>query len=324
MNARSINHVELSLDYFDEILDFLNNQNRAPIVELNVKTQYNTNRFFAKLEHLNPTGSIKDVSVASMIYKELLNNSNKNHFVIPSSGNAGISLAYFCKKYSLMCTIYAPSTISKIKLNYLKKLEANVVICDHNIPPLDKGGWIYEAHQFVNFSLNTLLINQFNNPNNINIHQEITGKMIINHFEKLNIKLDKLFVGIGSGGTFMGISKCLKMYSPWTKIIAVEPVGGILFSKFYGNEINYVDHKIESLSADFIPDNINLNYIDEVFQSTDMEYENACHDLFFNHGIFSGQSSGFVYSSVINYTKSKKIKSENIGFLITDNGYRDL
>lgn len=300
----------------------------TPTIKLDQISSKLENSIFAKLSMLNPTGSIKDLSIAEMISAKIekYNHRKDIEFVLASSGNAGISLAFYCQLLGYKCNIFLPSSVSKIKLEMLTYFGANYFIKDENIESNKPGGWIYESKIYCSeLSSSRVLIDQFSDSNNAKVHYDRTGKEFYQSVKYLNVRLDRIFLGCGSGGTLIGVAKYFKEFSPTTKIVVVDPYGGIFHSKYYGLKSNYESHQIEALSDSFIPDNVeNFAYIDECIQYHDQDYEDYSKEIFSTSGIFSGKTSGFFLGAISNYIRQNKIKNENIGMIITDNGYRNI
>lgn len=300
----------------------------TPIMKLDVISKKLGNSLYAKLSMMNPTGSIKDLSVAEMISAKIEENGNDKNLelVLASSGNAGISLAYYCNLLGLKCHIFMPSSVSKSKIKLLNYFGAKCYIVDENFEATEEGGWIYESKKLQEKSNNSLvLIDQFSDKNNAKVHYERTGKEIFQSLKSEYVTLDKLFLGCGSGGTLMGVAKYFKENSPNTKIIVVDPLGGIFYDEFYGLSSSYESHKVEALSDSFIPDNVfDFKYIDQCIQYHDKDFEKYSKEIFDTSGIFSGKTSGFFLGAIYDYVKKNNLRGENLGMIITDNGYRNI
>ena len=285
------------------------------------------NEIYMKCENENPTGSIKDRSIWYMI-KDIIdfekNEKKEIHFVIASSGNAGISLAYLCQIYGHRCSIFVSKDIEKSKMRILNKLGADVRLCS-GVKSTSLGGWIYESLKFYN-ELNTdnkYYIDQFDNSLNIEAHFDSTAPEIFSFFENQFLQLDYIFLGIGSGGTAAGIQKYIDKYQKLTKIVICDPVGGILFDAYKGNNLNYEDHNIEAISDSFIPRNVtNIHQFSEVIRMEDEILNNGRKQLLFESKILAGDVTSFVYASIIEYIKIHNLKDKHILLLNTEEGFR--
>lgn len=286
------------------------------------KFDISKNKIHIKMENENPTGSVKDRSVWYMVKEKV--KKQGSHFVIASSGNAGISLAFLCKIYKCECTIFVSSQISSSKINILKQLGADIVMCDGEESTKD-GGWIFESWKYFSTLRKTekYYIDQFNNNLNALAHFESTAPEIFEYFSGNNVELDYIFLGIGSGGTAVGIQEYIDFKKLRTKIIICDPYGGIIYDSFYGNPIQYIDHNIESISDSFIPNNIqSLKKFHDVIQGKNSNIANLQTKLFKDTGIFGGEVTSFIYSLVLDYIEDKGIEQKNILLLNTESGIR--
>ena len=286
--------------------------------------KYIQNNIYLKREDYNPTRSIKDRSVWYMI-KQFINNP-KSHFIMASSGNAGVSLAYFCKLYNCKSTIFCPPDAEISKIEKIEKLGSELVICKDS-ESNEEGGWIFESRKFYNENKkqgkNVHYIDQFSNSQNILAHKEGTAKEIFDFFEQNNKKLDYIFIGIGSAGTSEGIRQYISETNQSTKVIVCDPIGGIFYDTFKGNEVVYVDHKIASISDSFIPKNISTmqNYHD-VVQCSDEKVSIGRELLFKNSGIYAGDVTSFVFNCLSEYIEKYDLQDCNFLLINTEEGLR--
>lgn len=285
------------------------------------------NQIYIKCEDENPTGSIKDRSVWYMIKDVIdLNNSDQTsiHFVMASSGNAGISLAYFCQILGNECTIFVSKDIEKSKLRILNKFGAHVRLCAGEKSTFP-GGWVYESIKFYNelTTVNKYYLDQFDNSLNIEAHFDSIAPEIFAFFEKQSEQLDYIFLGIGSGGTAAGIQKYIDKYNLLTKIIVCDPVGGIIYDAYHGNELNYEDHNIEAISDSFIPNNVNnIHQFSEVIRMEDKALIEGRRQLLLDAQILAGDVASFVYANMIEYINNHNLKGKSILLLNTEEGFR--
>lgn len=301
------------------------NIGETPVVKLESDFFSQLGNIYVKLEYLNPTGSIKDRAMYAMLSKYIESyekKSEKLNFVLPSSGNAGISLSYITSRLGHECTIFASSQIAKSKLNLIKYFGGNIQIFDSDIST-EPGGWIYEATAFKENNENTILIDQFNNQENVLIHQNTTSPELANYFSSQDLDLDIIFVGVGSGGTAEGILNFYKSEYPNTKVVALEPVGGVMHGAFYDYNAIYNDHRVEAISDRFVPQNISsVNRYDDVYQYTDSKMEYFQHKLMEKESLFVGEATGFIISAAVDYIRKNNLYEKNVALLATDNGYR--
>jgi len=216
------------------------------------------NNIFIKLEYKNPAGSIKDRPAVYMLNDAY--NKGYKEIVEATSGNTGIALAYYGKYFKITPTIFMPSSYSIERQKIMKLYGANLILVDGGMNDA-----INEAKEYAKKN-NSHFINQFNNKMNEISHLQTTAPEILAQVPRI----DYFVAGVGSGGTLMGIAKRLKPYG--IKIIAVESKNSSpLYNKLYNKNNPIKPHKIQGIGAGFIPDNIDLNYIDEVILVDDEE-----------------------------------------------------
>lgn len=232
----------------------LNSIGNTPLIELKkINELYNLkSKIYAKLEYLNPTGSVKDrtaLGIINDLYTKNLINKNTT-LVIPTSGNMGISLAYVGNKMGLKVIVTMPNNMGVERVELIQSYNASVVLTKK-----EEGmeGAIKVAKEISNKD-NYIFIDQFKNEANVLAHIN-TGKEIYIQ----NNKIDYFINGIGSGGTITGVTKYLKSVNNNIKSIGIEPEESPLITKGYSNT-----HEIFGIGANFIPSILDLSIINEV------------------------------------------------------------
>lgn len=254
----------------------------TPMIKINYLYKNKKKSLFAKLESYNLTGSIKDRIAYYIINKaKTLNELKDNQPIIEAtSGNTGISFASLGAYYKHPVYIFMPDWCSCERVNLMKLYGANVTLVSK-----EDGGFkkcIAMADKLAR-DTDGFRPNQFNNNDNIEAHYLTTGVEIIN-----NLKDISGFVsGIGTGGTLMGIGKRLKEYNPDIKVVALEPKTMAILS---GGELS--NHKIEGIGDDFIPEIVNRDIIDDIYQIDDNDAIKMSQMLGINLGLGVGISSG--------------------------------
>jgi cysteine synthase A len=251
---------------------------------------------FAKLEYLNPGGSVKD-----RIAKQMIDEAEKRGDIKPgytiveaTSGNTGIalSLAGAAKGYKVV--IVVPGTASSERRSIMKHYGAEVVLT----PPEDfVEGAVAKARELAT-QPGWWMPSQFENPDNVAAHREKTGKEILEQVP--GGRVDAFLAGIGTGGTLMGVAEALKAANPRVKIMAVEPVGlRAEAPKEVTKHLSIIKHKVEGIGDGFIPQIVSVDLIDDWMQVCDEDaIETAC-TLAREKGLFVGISSGAnVYASL--------------------------
>ena len=273
----------------------------------------NNANVYAKLEYLNPAGSIKDRVALYMIHDAIKNNLiNENSTIIePTSGNTGIGLCAIAAKMGLKAIIVMPDTMSIERINLMKAYGAEVILTDGK---LGMSGAIKKANELASQIEGSFIPDQFNNKSNPKAHYETTGKEIYND---LDGKVDVLVCGVGTGGTITGIGTYLKEKNPNIKIYAVEPKGSNVLS---GGKAGA--HGLQGIGAGFIPTILDVNLYDDVITITEDEAYKESRLFAKKEGILVGISSGAALAAV------KKIKdnhkNENIVVILPDTGERYL
>lgn len=295
---------------YNNILEMIGN---TPLLYLpNISKKYNNN-IYVKVEGVNPFGSIKDRPSLNMIEKLILENKiNKDTLVIEAtSGNTGIGLSGVCKSKGLKCTIVMPENASVERVKILKAYNANVVLTPKE---LGMSGAIDYANNLCAQNPNSVIVNQFENENNLYAH--------IKTAEEINDDLKSIYAiisTIGTGGTITGIGKFYKEKNIKTKIIGVEPKeSNVITGGKKGS------HSIDGIGAGFIPKILNLDYIDEVLTVESAKVSENLNELVDEEAFFSGFSTSAAFCAVKQLITNHNIKGENIVFISPDFGTKYL
>ena len=270
---------------------------KTPLVQLNKIGAGLPGNIVAKLESFNPCSSVKDRIGLNMIEAAEREGLIKADSIIvePTSGNTGIALAFVCasKGYHLILTM--PDTMSIERRKLLKIFGAKLVLT-----PGSKGmpGAIKKAEELVSENPDYVMLQQFKNPANPEIHRLTTAEEIWNDTDGA---VDILVSGIGTGGTITGVSQVLKERKPEFKTIAVEPVTSAVLS---GS--NPGPHKIQGIGAGFVPDILDTELLDEIIQVSDEDSGKTSRELAQKEGILVGISSGAAVWAAIQVAKRKE------------------
>lgn len=255
----------------------------TPLVRLGRITAPESADIFAKLELLNPSGSVKDRIALAMIEdaeREGLITPGST-IIEPTSGNTGIGLAMVCAVKGYKCIIVMPETMSLERIYTLEAYGAKVILTKG-----DKGmqGAIESAEDLHKKTRNSFIPHQFNNASNPAVHKRTTGAEIL---RQIDGPIDAFVAGVGTGGTITGVGAALKERYPSVRIIAVEPEASAVLS---GKKPGV--HKIQGIGAGFIPQVLDRRIIDEVIPVSDREAFETARRLGAVEGIFCGVSSG--------------------------------
>lgn len=269
---------------------------------------------FAKLEYLNPTGSVKD-RVAKNILLQAWDRGeiHKDSVLIePTSGNTGIGLAAMGKALGLRVIITMPETMSVERQKLIRAYGAEVILTDGA-----KGmkGAIEQAELLAKETPNAFILGQFVNPDNPGAHYLTTGPEIWEDLEQVDI----LIAGVGTGGTISGAGKYLKEKNPKLQIIAVEPSKSPVLTKGYSGS-----HGIQGIGAGFIPKTLDVSCYDRVLDVAD-EDALAMAKLFMEtEGISIGISSGAALFAAVCVARESQNENKNIVVILPDSGDRYL
>lgn len=289
----------------------------TPLLRLNTfeKSTGAKAKLIAKLESFNPSGSVKDRIALAMVEDAEKNGTLQPNSVIiePTSGNTGIGLAFVStiKNYRLILTM--PETMSLERRNLLKALGAELVLT-----PGASGmkGAIAKAEELQSEIPNAVILQQFENQANPQIHYKTTGEEI---WRDTDGKVDIFVSGVGTGGTVSGAGKRLKELNPNVVVVAVEPADSPVLSG--GNSGS---HKIQGIGAGFIPGTYNANVVDRVVTVTNDEAIRTSRLLSSTEGLLVGISSGAAVYAALQLSKEVGNEGKNIVVILPDTGERYL
>lgn len=269
----------------------------------------------AKLEFFNPLSSVKDRIALSMVEAaEASGKINKDSVLVePTSGNTGIALAFVCAAKGYKLTLTMPESMSVERRKMLKILGANL-----ELTPAAKGmrGAIEKAEEIVASNNNALLLQQFKNPANPEIHRKTTAFEIWND---TNGAVDVFVTGVGTGGTVTGVAQVLKEKKQSVRIVAVEPEDSPVLS---GGKPG--PHKIQGIGAGFIPDILQRNLIDEVLTIGNETAFAMARKVAKLEGIPVGISSGATIAAALEIAKRPENKGKTVVVIVASTAERYL
>ena len=293
------------------IIDLVGHTPTVELVRLEKKYGLKA-RLCAKLEYFNPAGSAKDRIAKAMILDAISKGKIDRDSVIiePTSGNTGIGLAFVCGTFGMRTILTMPDTMSKERQDLLKAYGAEIILTDGK---LGMKGAIDKANELAASIPNSYIPGQFTNPVNPKAHFETTGPEIWKDTEE---KVDIFVAGVGTGGTLSGTGKYLKKMNPNIKVVAVEPEKSPLLS---GGQA--APHGLQGLGANFIPETLDKNIIDEVITVGDEEAYAQTKELS-EEGILVGISSGAAVVAAKKIAQRPENEGKLIVTLLPDNGER--
>lgn len=254
----------------------------TPLVKLNKLSELTGATILGKCEFMNPTSSVKDRIAMNMINSALeAGTIDENSTIIePTSGNTGIGLAAICASKSLKLVLTMPESMSIERRKLLTHLGAEIVLT----PAANgMGGAIAKAQELAK-EMNGHVLQQFDNPNNPEIHRKTTALEILRDTEE---QLDYFVAAVGTGGTLTGTSEVLKKTLPSLKSIAVEPSNSPVLSGGSGGP-----HKIQGIGAGFVPSILNQEIYDDIIQVSDEKAIQYAKEVALQEGLLVGISAG--------------------------------
>lgn len=287
----------------------------TPLVRLNKLAEDIDADVLVKIEAFNPVSSVKDRVAVSLIESaEKSGKINKDTVLIePTSGNTGIGLAFAAAAKGYKLKILLPENFSEERKKLIKIFGAELIET-----PASKGipGAIEEANRIHEEIENSYILQQFENPANPEIHRILTGPEI---YEDTDGKVDIVVSAAGTGGTATGIAQAIKELKDDFQVIAVEAASSPVLS---GGQKG--PHKIQGISPGFVPDNTDLDIIDEVFTVEDEDAGKTTIRLAQEEGILVGISSGSAVYAALEIAKRPENKGKTIVAILADTGERYL
>ncbi|PYN83851.1 MAG: cysteine synthase A [Candidatus Rokuibacteriota bacterium] len=285
---------------------------RTPMVELGRLAKDLPGRVLAKLEMRNPCGSVKDrVGVALIEDAERQARLRPGMTLVePTGGNTGIGLALVAaiRDYRLILTM--PEAMSKERVALLRHLGAEVVLT----PGILMGDAVARAKQLVKEIPGSIMLDQFTNPANAEVHRRTTAVEI---WDDTRGAVDVFVSAVGTGGTITGVGEVLKQRKPSVRIVAVEPAGAALLSGGHAGE-----HRMPGIGVGFIPEVLNRSILDEVIAVTDEEAFRCTRRLAREEGIVAGVSSGAALHAALAVASRKEAAGRTIVVMLPDTGER--
>ncbi len=296
----------------NNITDLVGN---TPLVRLNKASKLTGATILGKCEFMNPTSSVKDRIGFNMIRRGIESGLIKEGTTIiePTSGNTGIALAANCAAQDIKLILTMPESMSMERRNLLKAFGAELVLT-----PASKGmnGAIAKAEELQKTIENSIVLQQFENPSNPEIHELTTARELLDDTEK---KIDVFVAAVGTGGTLSGTAKVLKEEIADIKVVAVEPESSAVLS---GE--NPAPHKIQGIGAGFIPKNLDISVYGEVIKVSNEDAIATARMLAKQEGLLVGISAGANVWATMQVASREEFRGKTLVTILCDTGERYL
>ncbi|MBM4284000.1 MAG: cysteine synthase A [Deltaproteobacteria bacterium] len=288
---------------------------RTPLVRLDALARGLGVTVLAKLESMNPLGSVKDrIGAAMVLAAEAQRLIRPGGLIVePTSGNTGIALAFVCAARGYRLILTMPETMSLERRRLLKHLGAEVILT-----PGSEGmtGAVKRAREIVSETPGAYLPDQFNNPANPEMHRRTTAEEI---WRDTRGKVDILVAGVGTGGTITGVAEVIKARKPSFQAVAVEPTASPVLS---GGPAG--PHRIQGIGAGFVPGVLNLRVIDEIIAVADDEAMETARQVAGREGILCGISSGAAVLAALQVARRPENRDKVMVVILPSTGERYL
>lgn len=296
------------MSYYESMQNLIGN---TPMVKLGKIGEDYTSDIFAKLELMNPAGSVKDrvgkYMIADAEEKGLLKPGGT--IVEGTAGNTGIGIAFAALNKGYRVIFVVPDKFSVEKQKIMKALGAEIINTPRSEGML---GAAKKAEEVKASIKDAISLQQFKNPSNPKAHYETTGPEI---WKDMNGRIDYIVMGAGSGGTYSGVVQYLKEQNPNIIGVLADPDGSLI-----GGGTTHHDYNIEGIGNDFIPETMDIKLVDQVFKITDHEAFEAVRELAKKEGIIAGSSSGAAFAAAKKLAKT--VDNKRIVVLFPDRGDR--
>ena len=308
------------MKYYNNILETIGN---TPLVKLNKLTKNLKGTFLAKVETTNPGNSVKDRMALKMVKDAEAQGLIKpaGTIIEGTSGNTGMGLALACIEYGYKLVCVLSDKQSKEKMDILRAVGAEVVVCPTDVEPDDPRSYYSVSKRLAAETPNSWYVNQYDNPSNAIAHYEQTGPEI---WDQTEGKITHFVVGVGTGGTVSGVGKYLKEQNPDIKVWGIDTYGSV-FKKYHEtgifDENEIYPYITEGIGEDILPKNVDFSIIDGFTKVTDKDAAVYTQKIAKEEGIFVGNSAGSAVKGLLQLKEHFK-KDDVVVVLFHDHGSR--
>ena len=301
----------------------------TPLVRLNTVADDLPCTVLAKVEFFNPGGSVKDRIGVSMI-----EDAEENGRIEPggtiiegTSGNTGAGLAIAAIAKGYRCIFTTTDKQSQEKVDVLRGLGAEVLVCPTNVEPDDPRSYYSVARRLADEIPNSIYLNQYDNPSNADAHYETTGPEL---WEQTEGRITHFVAGAGTGGTISGTSRYLKDQDEDVTVIGVDPAGSVFHKYFHEgvfDEDEIFPYFTEGVGEDILPENMDFDIVDDFVEVEDTPAMQMTRRLAQEEGLFIGQSCGMAVAGALQWMKAHRdelTEEDIVVVLLPDSGFRYL
>jgi cystathionine beta-synthase len=303
------------MEVHNSILDAIGN---TPLVRLNKVSQGLKPSILAKLENLNPGGSVKDrIGIAMVEQAEEKGLLRPGGTIIePTSGNTGVGLAMAASVKGYNSIFVMPDKMSEEKRSLLRAYGAKVVVAPTNVATDSPEHYIRVAERLARETPNSYMPNQYENRSNPDAHYRTTGPEI---WRQTGGRIDVFVCGMGTGGTITGTGRFLKEKKKSLKIVGADPEGSIFYQRFHGHKEEPHQYKVEGIGEDFMPGTMDLSIVDDVIQVSDKDAFRMARRLAREEGLLVGGSGGTAVHAALKVAE-QLLENMTIVTLLPDSG----
>ncbi len=277
-------------------------------------------RIWAKLEYLEPAGSVKDRTALAMVEDaERSGQLDKGGTIIEAgTGHLGVGLAMVAAARGYRAIFVLPDTVGKERRDSLRAYGARVITCPASLPSDDPRSWSSVAQRLCAEIPNSCQLDPMGSPANPELHYRVTGPEIWNQFDG---EIDVLVAGMGTGGTISGVGRYLKERKPDIKVIGVDPVGSVYYDYFHtGQMTSSIPSRLEGIGQSFLPSSLDFQHIDDIFRVNDRESFQMTRRLVREEGLFVGATSGAAVAGALKFMRLHGRKDLRAVVMLNDSG----
>jgi cystathionine beta-synthase len=298
------------MEYANSLLDLVGN---TPLVKLNRTVGDTASLVLAKVEYLNPGGSVKDRIAVRMVDAAEESGELKpgGTIVEPTSGNTGVGLALVAQQRGYHCIFVCPDKVSEDKRNVLKAYGAEVVVCPTAVPPEHPDSYYSVSDRLVRETEGAWKPDQYSNPNNPRSHYETTGPEI---WKQTEGRITHFVTGMGTGGTITGVGRFLKEQNPDVVVVGADPAGSV-YSGGTGRP-----YLVEGVGEDFWPETYDRSIADRIIEVSDADSFSMTRRLAREEGMLVGGSSGMAAFAAVQLAQELDDPEAVIVVLLPDSG----